>query len=342
MVATSTWSSRSCSPATDGFDLEAIRLLRNRAALGFRAGDANLYRYVFNSPTNYTDPSGQEHFPADGRGTWIKGTKGNGVFRYHDTPQNRAAGLANKELVFRNDCIGIGGFPAEFYYGGNAKAAGVRIKKITGADTDSDAADAAMRKKLKDPNWQRPKGYSWNHAGDSTSTTMELIQTAPHTGAAHQGSAAGPRAAARGANANAKLAKGIGVAGVYLNIRDAARMAGVLNNFEVAVDAPYYFVADDGSVFTVEKPRFRSWRRNFVAGPRSGQTEKITCEQAEAHRAEAEAKYGRYESDGLFGTPRFIPGTERKTIEYEEDGVPAGYIDEDGPHEYSWRKHHIA
>ncbi|NEZ55017.1 RHS repeat-associated core domain-containing protein, partial [Adonisia turfae] len=27
--------------------------------LSFNAGDANLYRYVFNSPTNYTDPSGE-------------------------------------------------------------------------------------------------------------------------------------------------------------------------------------------------------------------------------------------------------------------------------------------
>lgn len=27
--------------------------------LGFGAGDANLYRYVFNSPTNFTDPSGR-------------------------------------------------------------------------------------------------------------------------------------------------------------------------------------------------------------------------------------------------------------------------------------------
>lgn len=26
--------------------------------LGFAAGDANLYRYVGNSPTNFTDPSG--------------------------------------------------------------------------------------------------------------------------------------------------------------------------------------------------------------------------------------------------------------------------------------------
>ncbi|NEQ42450.1 MAG: RHS repeat-associated core domain-containing protein [Leptolyngbya sp. SIOISBB] len=28
-------------------------------SLGFAAGDANLYRYVFNSPTNYTDPTGE-------------------------------------------------------------------------------------------------------------------------------------------------------------------------------------------------------------------------------------------------------------------------------------------
>ncbi|NEQ42463.1 MAG: hypothetical protein F6K00_02430 [Leptolyngbya sp. SIOISBB] len=31
--------------------------------LRFAAGDANLYRYVFNSPTNYTDPSGNAVFP---------------------------------------------------------------------------------------------------------------------------------------------------------------------------------------------------------------------------------------------------------------------------------------
>ncbi|NEQ42439.1 MAG: hypothetical protein F6K00_02305 [Leptolyngbya sp. SIOISBB] len=27
--------------------------------MSFDAGDANLYRYVFNSPTNYTDPTGE-------------------------------------------------------------------------------------------------------------------------------------------------------------------------------------------------------------------------------------------------------------------------------------------
>ncbi|MEL6554066.1 MAG: peroxidase family protein [Cyanobacteria bacterium J06621_11] len=33
-------------------------------SLGFDAGDANLYRYVFNSPTNYTDPTGNAAFLA--------------------------------------------------------------------------------------------------------------------------------------------------------------------------------------------------------------------------------------------------------------------------------------
>jgi hypothetical protein len=32
------------------------------APLGFDAGDANVYRYVFSGPTNYTDPSGQIAF----------------------------------------------------------------------------------------------------------------------------------------------------------------------------------------------------------------------------------------------------------------------------------------
>jgi RHS repeat-associated protein len=27
--------------------------------IGFDGGDSNLYRYVFNSPTNYTDPTGE-------------------------------------------------------------------------------------------------------------------------------------------------------------------------------------------------------------------------------------------------------------------------------------------
>ena len=40
-------------PAGDGADL-----FDNCDPLGYEAGDANLYRYVGNSPTNATDPSG--------------------------------------------------------------------------------------------------------------------------------------------------------------------------------------------------------------------------------------------------------------------------------------------
>ena len=39
--------------------------------LGFAAGDANLYRYVFNSPTNFTDPSGEIAGGMEGGGVRI-------------------------------------------------------------------------------------------------------------------------------------------------------------------------------------------------------------------------------------------------------------------------------
>jgi hypothetical protein len=35
-----------------------IRVVAGQGPLGFKAGDANLYRYVFNNPTNMVDPSG--------------------------------------------------------------------------------------------------------------------------------------------------------------------------------------------------------------------------------------------------------------------------------------------
>ncbi|MFG6102832.1 RHS repeat-associated core domain-containing protein [Leptothoe sp. EHU-05/26/07-4] len=37
----------------------AVGTFVSKDPLGFDAGDANLYRYVFNSPTNFTDPSGK-------------------------------------------------------------------------------------------------------------------------------------------------------------------------------------------------------------------------------------------------------------------------------------------
>jgi hypothetical protein len=102
------------------------------------------------------------------------------VFRYNDAIENQKAGLGGKEVRFENQHIAVGGLPPETYYGGNASAATVEIPKVTGLDSDSLAADAAMRKKLGNPKWRRPGGFVWNHAGTPGSKTMELVKEGVH------------------------------------------------------------------------------------------------------------------------------------------------------------------
>ncbi len=153
-----------------------------------------------NGPTgNKIVPTASVRTPADSRGTWIRGTKGNGTFKFFDTPENRAAGLAEREFQFEGGFLKPGGFPSNFYYGGSAQAASVPIGTVTG--TDAEAADIAMRLKLRNPNWQRPPGYVWNHAGPPGSKVMELVDEQAHRGLAHKGSAAAVRAAERAAQA---------------------------------------------------------------------------------------------------------------------------------------------
>ena len=110
-------------------------------------------------------PATKQHVPADRRGVWIEGTKGDGVFQYADTPENREAGVANQKVRFKGGYIGLGGFPAEAYYGGSATAASVEIPDVKATDADNIAADMAMRE-----NWvirigSALPGYRWNHAG---------------------------------------------------------------------------------------------------------------------------------------------------------------------------------
>lgn len=173
-----------------------------------------------------------------------------------------------------------------------------------------------------------------------TGKRMELVDTAAHRGVAHEGPASGPRRAARRcAGIRGGVARGVAVANVYMTIRDVCKEAGIAQpDYEVR-GKPYYFLADDGSVFIVEQycwPRsmFSSPRRRFLAGPREGQTQEITGAQVKAHRKEAEARWGRYIPGTLFREPRFIPGTERKTLPFYENGIPNGYIDETGIHRY--------
>jgi hypothetical protein len=244
-------------------------------------------------------------------------------------------------VQFQDQHIGLGGFPADAYYGGSAATAGVEIESVTGTAADNLAADAAMRKKLGDPAWQRPKGYRWNHAGPPGSKALELVTEKAHVAIAHKGSAAAPRSERRGGKGAGGMGRALAVANVYLTAREALQAGGIFQpEYIVAEWAEYYFVADDGSVFTVQSSGwFRSAMRVFVAGRRKGNTERISNEKVEEYRKKAEEKWGKYIPGTLFSQPRFIPGTERTSLPFFEYpyGFPqeAGWIDETGVHRYS-------
>ncbi len=278
--------------------------------------------------------------PADERGSWISGTRGDGVFRFNDSPKNREAGLVGKEVRFENQHIAVGGFPPEFYYSGNSEHARVEIQSVTGFEADSVAADEAMRTKLGDPHWQRPKGYIWNHAGPPGSKSMELVDKEMHKRVSHKGWAAELRAIRRAARIQGRTARAMGALTVYLTARDALQAAGVLQpDYEVAERETYHFVDGNGSVFTVRPAGlFTSAKREFVAGPRKGQIETITSAQVDEYRRQAEQEWGKYVPGSLFSEPRFIPGSKRTSlplIQYR-NGIPyeVGWIDEKGVHRY--------
>ncbi len=133
----------------------------------------------------------------------------------------------------------------------------------------------------------------------------------------------------------------MGALTVYLTARDALQAAGVLQpDYEVAERETYHFVAEDGSVFVVKRATlFSSAEREFIAGPRKGDTETITGRQVDDYRKQAEKEWGEYVPGSLLSEPRFIPGSKRKSlplIEYR-NGIPydTGWIDEKGVHHYS-------
>jgi hypothetical protein len=298
-------------------------------------------------------PVTKAQLPADHRGTWVKGSKGNGVFRYDNSAENRRVGLAGKDVRFKDQHIAIGGFPPEMYYGGSAAQASVMIDKVTGFEADNKAADAAMRKKLGNPKWKHPGGYDWNHAGPPGSKTTELVKTTVHRSASHKGPAAVPRAqrriaktlgtpanraSTRGSSSEGATGRAMGALSVYLTARDALQAMGKLEpSYEVTERALYHFAAVDGSVFYIQEGHWYSNpKRVFVAGPRKGKTETITSAQEDEYRRTAERKFGKYIPGSLFSQPRFIPGKQRKRLPvYDEwHGLrrEIGWVDEKGVH----------
>jgi hypothetical protein len=308
------------------------------AAAPTTGSNRELAKDVTNSQSKQVQVT-KSHLPADRRGTWVRGAKGDGVFRYNNSAENQAVGMAGREVRFENGYIGIGGFPSESYYQGSAEIATVHIKTVTATSADSSAADAMMREKLGNPNWERPNGYRWNHAGGPGSKTMELVDTT-HIRVAHKGSAATPRAEVRAANVRGATGRAMGALTVYLTSRDALRATGVLQpDYEVDERETYHFRAEDGSVFVVHPAGwFSQARKEYVAGPRKGHLETITDAQVDEHRKQAEAEFGKYISGSLFTEPRFIPGRQRKSLPLitYPFGIPheAGWIDEKGVHRY--------
>jgi len=172
------------------------------------------------------------------------------------------------------------------------------------------------------------------HTGPAAKTRAEL--KANKTVGARPIETPGGRAKGGGGG---KTARAIGVLNVYMAARDVAQMSGALGpDYEERDNFAYEFEADDGSRFIVEKDSwlwgpFGGCRRKFVSGPRKGQTETITRAEFDAYKKRGEEVWGKYIPGH---PPRFVPGTERKSIPYYEkhDGIwyERGYIDEDGVH----------
>ena len=313
--------------------------------ISFAAGDTNLYRMTGNHPNMANDPSGLDEkdkpkkprVPSAARGQWISGTAGNGVFEYADTPQNRTAGVAKAQIRFSDNHIAIGGFPDAWHYGGSRATSTVTIPEVLGSGADFDAADAEMRKLLKDPKWQKPSGYTWNHAGGENSRLMELVESEPgykHGAVAHRGSAAGPRAVLRSANG------AFGALTVYMTLRDLSEHTGEkyteVNN-HVAV---FYDGMEDSAFVVTEGNWIYSPRAKYVSGSRSGEENVLSSAEFKRYKKMYHDAYGEY-IPGIFGlSPRFVPGTERKTLPTIQFGsgfnIREGYIDREGVHWCDW------
>jgi hypothetical protein len=278
-----------------------LRLFGNDKPLGFQAGDANLYRYVGNNPTNATDPSGLqgpgshtvdlgggrarvfvEWFPDLGRAEFsVRNNQGQEIGRYvwlRSNPNTIA------EVNTHRD-------------GGRLPGISENLMRRISLSLNNQFRIAIGR-----------AGGTWSRA------------LTP----------AGVRA---GFPVNGIM--------IYGTLRQACQMAGIGHPDYETIDAPYYFTASDGSVFVVREPAWlRSFVTNpsrlYVAGPRAGQSEDITSAQVGEYRRAAEELYGRYEPGGFFNDPRFHPGTERSRVDLVDgNGRRIGYVDESGVHRQS-------
>jgi hypothetical protein len=190
-----------------------------------------------------------------------------------------------------------------------------------------------MRETLKDPDWKRPSGYTWNHAGDPSSTKMELVESRPgyrHGAVAHKGSASNARAALRSSTG------AFGALSVYMALRDISEFTGDKYT-EVDTHLAAFYDSIEDSVFIVREGNWiYSPRAVYVGGSRDGEERILSKAEFKSYEKMYHDAYGKY-IPGPFGlSPKFIPGTERKTLPAVKFGLGGeiyeGYIDRDGIH----------
>ena len=122
-----------------------------------------------------------QYTPKSGKnGNW-DGERGDGKWiPTKDSPLDKALKEYNQKHKTKiNHLEYKDGFPDydDFIPVVNGKKARVEIPQ-KGGDKDFGPADDAMREMLGDPNWTRPKDYTWHHKEDGV--TMELVPTPIH------------------------------------------------------------------------------------------------------------------------------------------------------------------
>ncbi len=328
---------------SDRYDL--LELWQNVANVGANE-EGNMDYSPYGQP--FADPgptNGELGLPANTRlpsrnaADWT-GAIGNSNFR-PQRPQD--FGLqAGDQVPFRNGRIDLAEFAVPVpSRGGSALARtfqvpgmGTGAGALHGPDRSAMVAELALRRgetQAATEAWLSNEGYRLHHAGGNRAQVVpgEIHDNIPHTG---------------GRSDNARLRTttvgALGALSVFLTLRDACQAAGVGRPDYVAVNAPYYFTDRDGSVFVVRVPgSLNFWSSPsvlYVAGPRAGQTQPITNAEVRLYQLDAEIRYGRYIPGGFFRSPRFIPGTERRTLPLYEGNREIGLIDEEGIHYYPW------
>lgn len=125
---------------------------------------------------------------------WVKGERGDGSWDPKQSGYTPDKVKKIEDVTGGNPIEYKDGYPDFSEY--TAKIKGADGKMVDGKveislspagkrEIDFDQADAAMREKLGDIDWEKPKGYTWHHTQDGT--TMELIPTDLHGNVPHSG-----------------------------------------------------------------------------------------------------------------------------------------------------------